>query len=498
MPGETYSPNMNLVLPGVGVTAGPQYATDLNASLTIIDAHTHSPGSGAQITPAGLNINADLPMAVNNLIEARSARFSAQSSPLALASDLGCVYVSGVDLYYNDSSGNQVRLTQSGAVAGTPGSIANLVSPASASYVALSSSFVFQSGATTAGNLDGASVILRNLTPSSYGMTLSPPTLSADVTVTLPAVPAATSFMSINSSGNIAASIPVAAGIGTSNLANGAVTNPILATDAVTTVKIADGAVTAAKLSFIPALTPTAFTTSGTFVVPANISELIVTGYGGGGGGGAGYVTGGGANGGGGAGGSGAAITTTTMPVTPGETLTITIGAAGSGGLNISGNGDPGLVGGNTSISGGLATITMLGGSPGTGGTTSGGGSIGVQITSLATINSVGAAGAAHGASGGAGTGSIRVVAGGAGGSVGPGTGGGGGGGGGSCVSTGGAGGTGGGTVGAGSQPATNGAAGAANSGAGGGGGGGSDGGAGGAGGNGGSGYLQISYVPLA
>lgn len=206
MAGESTSPNMNLVLPGVGQTSGPDYANDLNASLTIIDQHNHSSGSGVQITPAGLNINADLSILNNNLINSRSLRFTAQGSPLALGTDLNCAYVSGVDLYYNDGNGNQVRLTQSGGVAGSPGSIASLSSPASATYVAGSQTFVWQSAANTPANLDAASILLRNLTANSKSLTLNPPAaMGANYSLTLPALPGSTQIMALDASGNMSA-----------------------------------------------------------------------------------------------------------------------------------------------------------------------------------------------------------------------------------------------------------------------------------------------------
>jgi microcystin-dependent protein len=203
---NTISPNMSLVIPVVGQEVGPTWAFDLNASLNILDGHTHLPGSGVQITPDAMNINSDLPLNQNNLITARSARFTAQTSPLALATDRASIYVSGADLYYNDTSGNQVRITQSGNVAGTPGSIANLVSPASAAFVAGNQTFVFQSAANTPGNVDGGAFIFRNLTANSKGVTVLPPSsLSADYSLTLPTIPASQKIMTLDASGNMSA-----------------------------------------------------------------------------------------------------------------------------------------------------------------------------------------------------------------------------------------------------------------------------------------------------
>lgn len=198
------SPNMNLSIPTVGVEPGPTYAQDINNSLTAIDQHNHTAGQGVQIPPSGLNINADLPYNNNNLTGVRSVRFQSQTAVLSLPSDLGCLYESGVDLYYNDGSGNQIRITQSGGIAGSPGSISNLVPPASVTYVSGSSTFVFQSNATTAANLDVASVIMRNLTPGSFGLTLQPPaSLAADYSIILPTLPSVTSVTTLDAAGNM-------------------------------------------------------------------------------------------------------------------------------------------------------------------------------------------------------------------------------------------------------------------------------------------------------
>lgn len=196
---------MNLPIPQVGTEQGPDYATDVNNCLTIVDGHDHTPGSGNQVTPNGLNISSDLSIGGNNLTLVRSLRFSPQVTPLALPSDLGCLYEAGVDLYYNDGLGNQIRITQTGGVAGTPGSIANLTPPASASYVALNQTFVWQSGVNTPANLDAASIILRNLVASSPGLTLSPPTLSTDYTITLPNLPVTTLPLVMDNAGSISA-----------------------------------------------------------------------------------------------------------------------------------------------------------------------------------------------------------------------------------------------------------------------------------------------------
>lgn len=199
------TPNMNINTPTVGLTSGPQYATDLNNAFLTIDSHDHSSGNGVKVTPAGLNISSDLSFLGNNATTLRSARFQVQSPALNGASDLGCLYVTGVDLYYNDGNGNQIQMTQSGSIAGASGSISGLSSPASANYVSGSQTFVWQSAALTPANLDAGSVIFRNISASSYGITVSPPTLSSNYNIILPALPASQKIMTLDNTGALSA-----------------------------------------------------------------------------------------------------------------------------------------------------------------------------------------------------------------------------------------------------------------------------------------------------
>lgn len=205
--GETISPNMGLVVPTVGITTGPDWASDIDTSLGIIDRHDHSLGNGVQITPDGLNINSDLSCQNNNLTNPRSVRFSPQTSPISGADDLGALFESGVDLYYRDGNGNTIRLTQSGSIVGTSGSITGLVAPASASYSPGSSTFIWQSNTNTSANMDAACLLQRNITAGSNAITLcAPGALAANYNLTWPgALPASQKFMTLDASGNIAA-----------------------------------------------------------------------------------------------------------------------------------------------------------------------------------------------------------------------------------------------------------------------------------------------------
>lgn len=111
-----------------------------------------------------------------------------------------------------------------------------------------------------------------------------------------------------------------------------------------------------------------------TFKVPIGVTSILVSaiGAGGGGGGGGGYDSGNVAAGsGGGGGGRGEYIIDQAITVTPGETLTVIVGGAGTAGNagtngSYGGNGGPGANGGDTILKRGTtALVTMAGGTGG-------------------------------------------------------------------------------------------------------------------------------------
>ena len=85
------------------------------------------------------------------------------------------------------------------------------------------------------------------------------------------------------------------------------------------------------------------FTTTGTcnWTIPTNVCTIIIEAWGGGGGGGGAYNSGGDATGGGGGAG---AYAKKTLTVTPGQTISITVGSGGSGGTTSGTNGSPGTI----------------------------------------------------------------------------------------------------------------------------------------------------------
>lgn len=205
MSNSTISPNMNLIVPTVGQEPGPTWANDLNASLGILDQHNHGPGQGVQITPVGLNINADLSLNQNNLTNVNTVNFKNLPSTLAgSAPNLGCAYVAGGELVYNDEAGNVVAITKTGSVNAGAGSITGLPSgTASASYSG--GTFVWQSATNTPANLDAGSIVLRNIAANSKGLTLNPPnSMAVDYSITFPFTSTGPpSVLTIDSTGQI-------------------------------------------------------------------------------------------------------------------------------------------------------------------------------------------------------------------------------------------------------------------------------------------------------
>lgn len=280
-----YSSNMNLPIPVVGISTGPNYALSVDACFAVIDAHDHSNGNGVPITPNGININANFPLNNNSITEVKSVFFEDQVSLSALNS----AYVIDGDLYYNDNLGNVIRITQSGSVAGASGTITGLPSgTASASYNAGSGKFVFQSATSTGADIDAASIIVREKVASGNGVTLSAATgLAAGYTMILPtALPASQKFMTLDNSGNVAASWAVdnstlEISSNTLQIKDSGVVTAKINNSAVTTVKIADGAVTPAKLSALGeqlSLSCSNYsTTSTSYIDVTNLSVALTT-----------------------------------------------------------------------------------------------------------------------------------------------------------------------------------------------------------------------------
>lgn len=247
---------MSLPVPVVGEDPGEDWATNIDACLGAIDSHNHSSGQGVQITPNGLNINTDLPINDNNITTVRSVRFSSQVSPINGVADLGCLYESGVDLYYNDGAGNQIRVTQSGSVSGSAGTITGLPSgTASAAYAG--GAFTFQAATNTPAALNVGPTTIAQAVANGKGVTISPSvSQAANYNLTLPvALPISTSFINLDASGNMGT--VATTGTGTAVLA----TSPTIITPTISSGTIATPTISTPVFTGVP----TGTITSGAF-----------------------------------------------------------------------------------------------------------------------------------------------------------------------------------------------------------------------------------------
>src|SRR5258706_5683760 len=238
-------PNMGFPNPTPGQDPGPDWASNLQTSLTTIGAHDHSTGRGVLITPTGININSAFTLNDNNLTAVKEIIFNAQVSPFpGVSPHLGSIYVAGNELYYNDEAGNVVQITLNGSVNSGSGSITGLPSgTASASFSG--GTFFWRAATNTGANMDAASYILRNNTVNSFGLTLNPPNaLASDYSLTLPLIPGSNSFVTLDTSGNISGSIPTSAGIVGSNIASATITGGNIAAATITGSNIGLGTLT--------------------------------------------------------------------------------------------------------------------------------------------------------------------------------------------------------------------------------------------------------------
>lgn len=263
---------MNLVLPTVSGTPGPDWASELNTCLQTIDAHDHTAAKGVKVPVAGLNINADLSMVGYNLTTMRSVRLQDNGTAITGASDLNVLHCAGGNLYYRDGSGNQIQLTVGGAlnassVGGFGGDYAT--STASAFYTTASKTFTFWQSANTPAILDCGTIKLRKVAASGYGISLTAASgISGDYTLTLPAaLPVSALVMQSDSSGNISfsntlASVTITGAVDfSSGSINAGSANKVIA--AVTTVTGVGANVNGAKTSSDGVLSGVTITRTG-------------------------------------------------------------------------------------------------------------------------------------------------------------------------------------------------------------------------------------------
>ena len=143
---------LNLDLPTVSITIGPEWANEVNAAFEVIDAHDHTSNKGVRIPTAGININAELDFNTNSAANLTQIKLISNTSTLTGATNANSTYVSNGNLYFTNSSGTAVQLTDGGSVVTSAGALQTVETQAVSSDLTInpSDTFVFLSVDTTA------------------------------------------------------------------------------------------------------------------------------------------------------------------------------------------------------------------------------------------------------------------------------------------------------------------------------------------------------------
>lgn len=192
------TPNMNLTLPLVSQTPGPTWASQINADLTIIDAHDHI-ATGVPITVAALDINADLSFNTHAATDLTKAVFLD-----GYGGTPNSVHTAAGNLYFVNGLGQSVQITTGNTVnVGGTGNIGGIVGSAGINYVSGPNNFQFfdefgNSAALDAAALTTGTVQIKTVTldgaPGASFYTLKLPT-ALPVSVT--------SFVTCSTSGQL-------------------------------------------------------------------------------------------------------------------------------------------------------------------------------------------------------------------------------------------------------------------------------------------------------
>lgn len=146
------TPLMLLDLPTPSVTLGIGWAVQLNAALSVIDAHDHSDGRGTTVKTAGIEINADLDFDSYAAFGLKALRLATQSATLTGSANAQSLFSYGGNLYWTSGGGTAVQLTSAGSIVATPSAVTSMEYTAitSDTVIADSDTFVVLGVDTTA------------------------------------------------------------------------------------------------------------------------------------------------------------------------------------------------------------------------------------------------------------------------------------------------------------------------------------------------------------
>ena len=183
---------MGLILPDVLVTLGPQWASEVNDAFSRVDTHDHTTGKGTKVPISAVTINSAIDMqSAYDLINARSLRFVNHAAVLSLPTDIGSIYESGGNLWYNNSTGTPVQITSGSGLAfaslGTIGGDYGPGDPAEVTYSALTSTYIFTQDPGIAGHIACGDVyVYEPVLGGKYARLYVETGLAANVDIQLP------------------------------------------------------------------------------------------------------------------------------------------------------------------------------------------------------------------------------------------------------------------------------------------------------------------------
>jgi hypothetical protein len=111
---------MNLELPVVSVTLGPEWASELNAAFEVVDAHDHTSGKGKLITPAAISIDDDLAFNDFRVTDAAALQVNSEASPISGIGNENAISAGAGDLYWTNSAGIAVQITDGNTIVSSP------------------------------------------------------------------------------------------------------------------------------------------------------------------------------------------------------------------------------------------------------------------------------------------------------------------------------------------------------------------------------------------
>lgn len=114
---------MNLDLPEVLQTLGPEWAQDINDAFERVDEHDHSSGKGVKVKANGLDLNDNINFQNFKAYNLLSTQYRNNTATLTGASNANSVSVTNGNLYFTNSAGLSVQLTSGGSIISTPSAV---------------------------------------------------------------------------------------------------------------------------------------------------------------------------------------------------------------------------------------------------------------------------------------------------------------------------------------------------------------------------------------